>query len=62
MLTFLELYRGKPVLWDQRHHKSYYKCTNHTGEELAKAVGIPVDDCKKKMNSLLSSLRRCNED
>jgi hypothetical protein len=63
MLTFIELYRGKPVLWDQTHHKPYNKCTNtHTWEELPKAVGIPVDDCKKKINSLLSSLRRgCNE-
>jgi len=50
------LYKRKEIIWDPMHF-------NKTGnqdvwEELRKEMNRPVDECKKKMENLLSSLRR----
>jgi len=58
-LEFIEMYHNKPVLWDQKNPNYYNKYTkNDAWEELATEMGISLDDCKLKVNSLQSSFRR----
>lgn len=59
ILKFIELYRSKLVLWDSKNPNYYNKFSKHDAwEELATAMDISTDDCKLKINSLLSSFRR----
>lgn len=59
VLNFIEIYRGKENLWNPNHPKFYNKVQkNDAWEDVAKSVGTTADDCKKKINSLLSALRR----
>jgi hypothetical protein len=47
------------VLWDPKNPKYYNKfAKNDAWTELAESIEADVEDCKKKMQSLLSSLRR----
>jgi hypothetical protein len=50
------------VLWNPRIQHVQKHCNRHTKydawEEFAKAMGTTSGDCKRKMNNLLSSLRR----
>lgn len=58
-LQFIELYRDKSVLWDPKNSNYYNKFSkNNAWEELATVMAIESGDCKLKINSLQSSLRR----
>lgn len=58
-LHFIELYRRKEVLWNPGHPRYYNKISkNDAWNELGAEMNTTGDECKKKMMSLLSSLRR----
>jgi len=47
------------VLWDPHNRKYYNKLHKHgAGKRIAHAMGTDPKECKKKMDSLLSSVRR----
>lgn len=58
-LLLIELYRVKGVLWDPTTPGYYNKTKkNNAWEDIAAKMGKPVDECRRKMISLLSSFRR----
>ena len=47
------------IIWDPKHPMNFNKIGKQDEwEELGKEMNRPVDDCKNKMENLLSSLRR----
>ncbi|KAL1488148.1 hypothetical protein ABEB36_015106 [Hypothenemus hampei] len=59
IIDFINSYRCKEILWDTKHPKYYNKIKkNDAWEELAVEFNTTADECKKKMNGLLSALRR----
>lgn len=59
VLLFIEEYRNKPILWnpqDPQHFNKLKKCD--AWQELADEFETTQDECKRKMTSLLASLRR----
>lgn len=59
VLNFIELYRSKEILWDPQYPQYYNKVKkNDAWYEIARVMNTSPDECKKKMNGLLSSLRR----
>jgi hypothetical protein len=59
VIEFIELYKRKEITWDPKrpmHFKEIKK--QDAWEEPGKKVDRPVEECKKKMENLLSSLRR----
>jgi hypothetical protein len=59
VVEFIELYKTKEILWDPKHPMQFNKIKKQEAwEELGKEMSRRVDECKKKMENLLSSLRR----
>jgi hypothetical protein len=59
VIEFIELYKRKEIIWNPKHPMHFNKIRKQDAwEELGKEVNRPVDECKKKMVNLLSSLRR----
>jgi len=59
VIEFMELYKRKEGMWDPKHPMHFNKIRKQDAwEELGKGINKPVDECKKKMENLLSSLRR----
>jgi len=59
VIEFIELYKRKEIIWDPKHPMHFNKIRKQIAwEELGKEMNRPVDGCKKKMENLLSSLRR----
>jgi hypothetical protein len=59
VIQFIELYKRKEIIWNPKHPMHFNKIKKQdAGEELGKEMNRPVDECKKKMENLLSSLRR----
>jgi len=59
VIEFIELYKRKEIIWDPKHPMHFNKIrTQDAWEELGKEMNRPVDECKKKMETLLSTLRR----
>jgi hypothetical protein len=56
VIEIIELYKTKEIIWDPMHFNKIKK--QDAWEELGKEMNRPVDECKKKMDNLLSSLRR----
>jgi len=55
-IELIELYKREEIIWDPMH---FYKIRKQDAwEELGKEMNRPVDECKQKMQNLLSSLRR----
>jgi hypothetical protein len=54
----IEVYKAKTVQWDTKNPKYNKVAKNDAWTELADTLEADVEDCKKKMQSLLSSLRR----
>lgn len=58
-LRFIDLYKNKEVLWNAKHPSHFNRVRrNDAWEEVASELKINVKACKKKMDVLLSSLRR----
>nr|CAH7750463.1 unnamed protein product [Callosobruchus chinensis] len=58
-LYFIERYKAYNVLWDPAHGHHYNKIKREDAwSEIAEEIDSTVDICKKKMTSLLASLRR----
>jgi len=58
-IELIELYKRKEIIWDPKHPMHFNKIRKQaTWEELGKEMKSPVDECKKKMENLLSSFRR----
>ncbi|XP_069696033.1 uncharacterized protein [Periplaneta americana] len=58
-LLLIERYRSKPILWDPRHPQHYNKVNKHEAwQDLAAEMEITEEECKRKITSLLASLRR----
>jgi len=59
VIEFIKLYKRKEIIWNPKHPMHFDKIRKQDAwEELGKEVNRPVDECKKKMVNLLSSLRR----
>ena len=59
VIEFIEHYKRKEIIWDPKHPMHFNKIRKQDAwKELGKEVNRPVDECKKKMENLLSSLRR----
>jgi hypothetical protein len=59
VIEFIELYKRKEIIWDPKHPMHFNKIRKQDAwEQLGKEVNRTVDECKKKMVNLLSSLRR----
>jgi len=58
-VELIELYKRKEIIWGPKHPMHLNKITKQDArKELGKETNRPVDKCKKKMEILLSSLRR----
>lgn len=58
-LYFIEKYREKEVLWNPAHPEHYNKLKKEDAwNRLASLLDSDRQTCKKKMTSLLASLRR----
>ena len=54
-----ELYKRKEIIWDTMHPMHFYKIRKQDAWEVVeKEMNRPVNECKKKTENLLSSLRR----
>jgi len=59
VIEFIERYKRKDIIWDPKHPMHFNKIRKQDAwEALGKEMNRPVDECKKKMENLLSSLRR----
>jgi hypothetical protein len=59
VIEFIEIYKRKEIIWDPKHPMRFNKIKQQDArEEVGKEINSPVDECKKKMENLLSSLRR----
>jgi hypothetical protein len=56
VIEFIELYKRKETVWDPKHFNKTKK--QDAWEELRNGMNRPVDECKKKLDNLLSYLRR----
>jgi hypothetical protein len=57
--AFIELYHQKILIWNPQHPDHFNKIKRQDAwTEIANEIGRPVDQCKKKMENLLASLRR----
>jgi hypothetical protein len=53
------IYKRKEIIWDPTHPMHFNNIKKQDAwEELGKEMNRPVDKCRKKMENLLSSLRR----
>jgi hypothetical protein len=50
---FIDKYRETPILWDPRHEEHYNKLQKNDAW-----VELATEECKRKLASLLASLRR----
>jgi hypothetical protein len=59
VIELIELYKRKEIIWGPKHPMHFNKIRKQDAwEELGKEMNRPVDECKKKMENLLSSFRR----
>jgi hypothetical protein len=59
VIDFIERYETKEIIWDPKHPMHFNKVKKQGAwEELGKEMNRSVDEIKKKMEILLSSLRR----
>jgi hypothetical protein len=58
-LLLIGSYRNKPILWDPRDAQHHNKLKKHDAwQDLAREMEITEEECKRKITSLLTSLRR----
>ena len=58
-LHFIELYKSKHVLWNSKNPDYYNKMLKtEAWKQVARAMGLSPEECKRRMTSLLSYLRR----
>jgi len=58
-IRFIKIYQHKQILWHAKHPQHYNKIRRRDAwEDLAKEIGFTADECRKKMNGLLSAMRR----
>jgi hypothetical protein len=57
VIELIELYNGKEIIWNPKHPMHFNKIRKQDArEELGKEMNRPVNECKKEMENLLSSL------
>jgi hypothetical protein len=58
-LFLIENYKNKPILWDLRDPQHYNKLKKYDAwQGLARSMETTEEECKRKITSLLASLRR----
>lgn len=58
ILSFLEMYKNEPILWDPNHvHNKDKKRTNDAWVRISECIDIPVSELKKKKESLMATFR-----
>jgi hypothetical protein len=58
IIQFIDEIKKRPIIWDPKHPLHFNKVRKQdVWEELATEMKRPVDECKKKMESLMSALR-----
>jgi len=58
-IELIKIYKRKEIIWDPKHSMHFNKIRKQDAwQELVKEMNRPVDECKKKMENLLSSPRR----
>lgn len=58
-LLFIEKYRDQGILWDPQDPQHFNKLKKHDAwQQLAGEMEISAEECKRKITSLLASLRR----
>lgn len=58
-LQLIDFYQEKRLLWDSKHPQHYNKLKrNDAWEDIADRMVIDVESCRKKITTLLASLRR----
>ena len=56
-IELIELYKRKEIIWERKHPMHFNKIRKQDAwEELGKEMNRPVDECKKNVENLLSSL------
>jgi len=59
VLLLIEKYRESELLWNAKHQFYYHKIKkNDAWEEIASEFNTTAEEVKKKINTLLSALRR----
>jgi hypothetical protein len=59
VIELIELCKRKEIIWDPKHPMHFNKIRKQDAwEELGKEMNRPVDECKKKMENLLSYGRK----
>jgi hypothetical protein len=59
VIELIKIYKGKEMIWDPKHQMHFNKIRKRDAwEEMGNKMNRTVDECKKKMENLLSSLRR----
>lgn len=59
ILFLIELYRKHELLWNSKHLLYYNKIKKHDAwTNIAEELDTTVDECKRKITNVLSSLRR----
>ena len=58
-IQIIEIYKRKEIIWNPKHPMHFNKIRKQAAwKELGEEMNRPVDECKKEMENLLSSLRR----
>ena len=58
VIEFVELYKRQEIMCDPKHTLHLNKIKKQdVWEELRKEINRPVDECRKRMKNLLSSVR-----
>lgn len=58
-IQLIELYQLKRMLWDAKHPQHFHKLVKYDAwEEIGRVVGFSGQECKKKITTLLSAMRR----
>jgi len=59
LIELIELYKRKELIWEPKHPMHFNKIRKQDAwKELGKEMNRLVDECKKKMENYLSSIRR----
>ncbi|XP_078045973.1 uncharacterized protein LOC144474698 [Augochlora pura] len=60
-MKLIDAYKKRDIIWDPKHYQHFNKYKKFDAwKEIAQEVGRSVDECRRKMERLLSSFRREN--
>jgi hypothetical protein len=59
VIELIEIYKRKELIWDPKNPIYFNKIRKQDSwEKLGKEMKRPIDECKKEMEDLLSTIRR----